>query len=193
LAHLPRCGGQSRYASRHVRCPDTRADLTAETLALAWRHFAALAHRGRRPEAFVTTLALRCSQAVRAGRRLAGSDRSTDALSPVARVRHGFAVPPLRDPPPATDPPPGDGDELAEALSGNTRTPVPAQVAFRLDFPRWRSGLGRRARAVLDALAAGGRTTEVARDLGPSPARVSQMRREFERGWRAFHRTRNVL
>ncbi|HJZ60310.1 MAG TPA: hypothetical protein VKE74_35530, partial [Gemmataceae bacterium] len=188
LEHLPRFHAHARYAFRHVRCPDTRADLTAETLALAWRHFAALALRGRRPETFVTTLALRCSQAVRAGRRLAGSDRSTDALSPVARVRHGFAIRPLGDPTPATDPQSSeDGDELAEALSGTTRTPVPAQVAFRLDFPRWRSGFGRRARAVLDALAAGGRTKEVARDLGLSPARVSQMRREFERGWRAFH------
>ncbi|HJZ57940.1 MAG TPA: hypothetical protein VKE74_23485, partial [Gemmataceae bacterium] len=129
---------------------------------------------------------------VRAGRRLAGSDRSTDALSPVARARHGFAVQPLRDPTPATDQQPENDEELAEALSGNTRTPVPAQVAFRLDFPRWRSGFGRRAWAVLDALAAGGRTKEVARALGLSPARVSQMRREFERGWKAFHRARDV-
>ncbi|HJZ53795.1 MAG TPA: transposase DNA-binding-containing protein [Gemmataceae bacterium] len=103
-----------------------------------------------------------------------------------------FAVRPLRGPTPAIDPPPEGGEELAEALSGNTRTPVPAQVAFRLDFPRWRSGFGRRARAVLDALAAGGRTNEVARELGLSPARVSQMRREFERGWKAFHQPRDV-
>src|SRR5262249_39238281 len=123
LEHLPRFHAHARYAFRHVRCPDTRADLTAETLALAWRHFAALALRGRRPETFVTTRALRCSQAVRAGRRLAGSDRSTDALSPVARVRHGFAIRPLGDPTPATDPQSSeDGDELAEALSGTTRT-----------------------------------------------------------------------
>ena len=140
----------------------------------------------------MTTLALRCSQAVRAGRRLAGSDRSSDALSPVARVRHAFAVRPLRDPTPVIDQQHENDAELAEALSGDTRTPVPAQVAFRLDFPRWRSGFGRRARAVLDALAAGGRTNEVARELGLSPARVSQMRREFERGWRAFHQTRDV-
>src|SRR5262249_40822343 len=166
LEHLPRFRAHARYALRHVRCHDTRADLMAETLALAWRHFAALALRGRRPEAFVTTLALRCSQAVRAGRRLAGSDRSTGAPSPGARVRHAFAVRTLGDPTPVIDPPPESGEELAEALSGNTRTPVPAQVAFRLDFPRWRSGFGRRARAVLDALAAGGRTNEVARELG---------------------------
>src|SRR5262249_60029868 len=75
---------------------------------------------------------------------------------------------------------------------GNTRTPVPAQVAFRLDFPRWRSGFGPRARAVLDALAAGGRTNEVARELGLSPARVSQMRREFEQGWEAVPPARGV-
>src|SRR5262249_41530432 len=140
LEHLPRFRAHARYAFRQVRCPDTRADLMAETLALAWRHFAALALRGRHPEAFVTTLALRCSQAVKAGRRLAGSDRSTDALSPVARARHGFAVRPLWNPTPVIDPQFEDGDDLAEVLAGNTRTPVPSQVAFRLDFPRWRSG-----------------------------------------------------
>ncbi|HJZ54043.1 MAG TPA: LuxR C-terminal-related transcriptional regulator, partial [Gemmataceae bacterium] len=116
----------------------------------------------------------------------AAADEEDVALS-------AFALRPLRDPTPVIDPQSSeDGDELAEALSGNTRTPVPAQVAFRLDFPRWRSGFGPRERAVLDALAAGGRTNEVARELGLSPARVSQMRREFERGWKAFHRPREL-
>src|SRR5262249_39230112 len=103
-----------------------------------------------------------------------------------------FGVRPLRGPTPVIDQPPEGGEELAEALSGNTRTPVPAQVAFRLDFPRWRSGFGRRARAVLDALAAGGRTKDGARGLGLGPARGNQMRRGFEQGWKAFHRTREL-
>src|SRR5262249_13071765 len=64
LEQLPRFEVHARYAFRPVRCHATGADLMAETLALAWRHFAALALRGRHPETFVTTLALRCSQAV---------------------------------------------------------------------------------------------------------------------------------
>src|SRR5207253_2011318 len=92
LAHLHRFEAQARFAFRRVGCPEARADRVAEAIALAWRHFAALSARGRRPEQFVTTLALRCTQAVRAGRRLAGCEGARDVLSPVARARHDFAV-----------------------------------------------------------------------------------------------------
>ena len=161
LAELPRFDAHARFATRHVTCADTRSDLTAEILALAWRQFVRLHRRGKDPGKFVTTLALRCSQAVRAGRRLVRSDSARDALSPVARARHGFAV--ERLPHPQCDVP-----HLAEALTDNTRTPVPEQAAFRLDFPRWRAGFRPRTRAVLDALAVGERTGDVARRFGIS-------------------------
>jgi hypothetical protein len=92
LMHLPRVRAHARYALPHVPCPDARADLVAEVVGLAWKHFLPLARRGKRPESFVATLAWRCSQAVRAGRRLAGAESPTDALSPLARARFGVAV-----------------------------------------------------------------------------------------------------
>src|SRR4051812_48383192 len=88
LAQLPRIRNNARYALRSVACPDARDDLTCEAVALAWKHFIDLARRGKRPEEFITTLALRCTQAVRAGRRLAGCESARDVLSPVARTRH---------------------------------------------------------------------------------------------------------
>ena len=180
LAELPRFAAHARYATRHVACPDTRADLAAEVLALAWRQFARLHRRGKDPGTFVTTLALRCSQAVRAGRRLVRSDSARDALSPVAKVRHGFAV--ERLPHPRCEAP-----HLAEALADNTRTPVPEQAAFRLDFPRWRAEFRPRTRAILDALAGGERTGDVARRFGISMGRVSQLRQVFAASWQRFH------
>jgi DNA-directed RNA polymerase specialized sigma24 family protein len=180
LAALPRIRAHARYAFRHVACPDTRDDRVAETVAIAWRQFARLHRRGKDPSRFVTTLALRCSQAVRAGRRLVRSDGARDALSPVARARHRFAV--ERLPHPRCGVP-----HLAEALADDTRTPVPEQAAFRLDYPRWRAGFRPRTRAVLDALAGGGRTGEVARRFGLSQGRVSQLRRQFADNWRQFH------
>ena len=179
LAELPRFAAHARFAARHITCPHRRAEFQAEVLALAWRQFARRHRRGKDPGAFVTTLALRCSQAVRAGRRLVRADGARDALSPVARVRHGFAV--ERLPHPRCGVP-----HLAEALADDTRTPVPEQAAFRLDYPRWRAGFRPRTRAVLDALAVGGRTGEVARRFGISQGRVSQLRREFAASWRRF-------
>ena len=184
-AHLPRFEAHARFAFRRVGCPHVRADRVAEMLALAWKHFAALARRGKQPEQFVTTLALRCSQAVRAGRRLAGCESSTEVLSPVAQVRHGFAVVRLPDHDRALDRHPLP-DELAEALADNTKSAVPEQAAFRVDFPRWRASLRRWDRRVLDALAGGERTADAARRFRICPGRVSQLRREFEEGWEQF-------
>jgi DNA-directed RNA polymerase specialized sigma24 family protein len=185
LAHLSRFEAHAWFAFRRVGCPHTRADRVAETVALAWRHFATLSRRGKKPEQFVTTLALRCSQAVKAGRRLAGCETGQDVLSPVARVRHGLSVVRLPDHDRAFDRHPLP-DELAEALADNTKSAVPEQAAFRVDFPRWRASLRRRDRRVLDALAGGERTADAARRFKLSPGRVSQLRREFEEGWEQF-------
>jgi hypothetical protein len=78
------------------------------------------------------------------------------------------------------------GNVFDEALIDNTQTPVPDQVQFRVDFPRWRESLGARRRAILDAMAADHRTLDLAEMFDVSPARVSQIRREFHDGWRAF-------
>jgi hypothetical protein len=185
LAHLPRFEAHARFAFRRLGCPHARADRVAETIGLAWRHFAALARRGKRPEEFVTTLALRCSQAVKAGRRLAGCETGQDVLSPVAQVRHGVSVVRLPDHDREFDRHPLPG-ELAEALTDNTKSAVPEQAAFRVDFPRWRASLRRRDRKILDALAGGERTADAARRFKLSPGRISQLRREFEQSWREF-------
>ena len=180
LTHLPRVRAHAHYVLRRVHCPDIRSDLMAEILALAWKHFVSLIQRGKDPTAFMATLALRCSQAVRAGRRLVGSERSKDVMSSVARLRHGFEVGSLDDQP-------REDDDLAEALVDNTKSLVPDQAAFRIDFPRWRRRLGVRNRRVLDALMTGEGTGAVAVRFGLSQARVSQLRREFEESWEAFH------
>jgi hypothetical protein len=179
LTLLPRVKACARFAARRVRHTHDRADLEAEVIALAWKWFVLLARRGKDPRAFVATLALRCGQAARAGRRLAGCEGATDVLSRVAKVRHGVRVGGLAEAE-------NDAGQLSEALAENTRTRVPDQVAFRQDFPRWRAGLSDRDRAVMDALMAGDRTGAVASRFGISPARVSQLRTEFRRSWLEF-------
>ena len=180
LAALPRIAAHARLAFRHVRCPDTRADLEAEAVALAWVWFDRLHRRGRRPDGLVSAIATFAARAARSGRRVCGQERAKDALSPTAQRRHRFAAGPLPDRPGSLAGP------LADALRDNAVTPVPDQVQFRLDFPRWRAGLGRRDRRVADALAAGHRGKEVAGAFGLTAGRVSQVRRELHRSWRAF-------
>jgi hypothetical protein len=71
-------------------------------------------------------------------------------------------------------------------LIDNTRSEVPEQVAFRIDFPAWRRTHTERDRRLIDTLMLGERTKEVSRLFGLSQGRISQKRRQFLEDWRRF-------
>src|SRR5206468_1795853 len=73
-----------------------------------------------------------------------------------------------------------------EALQDNTQTPVPDQVMFRLDFPKWRSSRTQRDRRIVEDLMVGEHTRNVARKFSLSPARISQLRSEYHTDWLRF-------
>jgi hypothetical protein len=177
---LPRVEAHGRVYFRHVRCPDQKEELLAEMCGLAWKWYVRLVIRGKDVLQFVSALATYAARAVRSGRRLAGHERSKDVLSPVARRKHGFAVERLPDFSTL------GGNALEEALHDNRASPVIDQVAFRIDFPAWRLTHADRDRRLIDHLMVGGRTLEVSRAFGLSPARISQKRREFHDSWQAF-------
>jgi len=177
---LPRVEAHGQVYFRDVRCPHTKEELLAEMTALCWEWFLRLVRRGKDVLQFVSALASYAARAAASGRRLCGSERSKDVLSPVARRRHGFRVGRLPDCGTL------NGNPLEEALQDNTRSPVPAQVSFRLDFPAWLAGLSDRDRRVIADLMLGERTLDVAQKHRLSPARISQLRREFLDGWRHF-------
>lgn len=180
LSILPRIERHGRVYFRHIRCPDRKADVIAEMVALSWRWFVRLAQRNKDATRFPSVLATFAARAVHSGRRLAGACKAKDALSPVAQRRYGFAVGRLPDFSTL------HGNPLSEALQDNTRSPVPDQVAFRFDFPAWLSSLGARNRGIAQDMAQGHRTGELADTYGLSPARVSQLRREFYMDWQTF-------
>src|SRR5262249_28134225 len=125
-------------------------------------------------------LATYAARAVKAGRRLCGIERARDVLSSRAQHRRNFAVVGL----PHTST--LAGTPLDEALHDNTQTPVLDQVAFRQDFPASLCSRTERDRLVIGDLMLGERTLDVADRYGLSPARVSQLRREFMEDWRNF-------
>jgi hypothetical protein len=162
----------------------------AEAVALAWKYYLGLTRRGKEPDAFMATLARRAAQAALAGRQVCGAERFRDALSPLARLHGRVGVERLgnragrargRKPKHRAE------EGLAAA---DPRVKVPDQAAFRVDFPRWRGGLGARHRAAVDLLAVGWGTGDAAARLGVSPGRVSQFRRELAERWEEFHAPR---
>jgi hypothetical protein len=180
LAFLPwiRLHGQVYF--RHVKCLVTREDCIAEMVAIAWKWHVRLAQRGRDASRFVGALASYAARSVNSGRRLARMERPNDVLSGRAQREHGFAV--VRLPAFSTL----TANPLEEALHDNTQTEVPDQVAFRIDFPTWRLTRTERDRRVVDDLMMGEGTLDVSRKYGISPARVSQLRRDFHEDWLRF-------
>jgi hypothetical protein len=177
---LPKVLSHGRVYFRHLRSAELKEEYIAEMVALAWKWHLRLAERGKDATRFPTALASYAARAVRCGRKLAGMDRASDVLSPLAQLRKGFAVCKLPDCSTL------DGSLLDEALADNTQSPVVEQVCFRLDFPPWRASRNERDRRVLDDLMLGERTLDVAARHALSPGRVSQLRREFLTDWRRY-------
>src|SRR5262249_1498262 len=75
---------------------------------------------------------------------------------------------------------------LQEALTDNTQTPVPEQVCFRCDFPAWLLSLTHRHRQLVEEMARGHRTLDLANKFGITPGRVSQFRLRFHADWLRF-------
>jgi hypothetical protein len=193
LSLLPRIETHAAIYFRHIPCAGRRADCLAEAAALGWQWFLRLAARGRDPAHFAAAFATLLARAVQSGRRLCGGERSGDVLSRLAQIRHGFGVEAL----PATTRagheelhgrPRGQQlqDLYEERLHDNMMTPPDEQAMFRVDFADWVSGLTARERRLVRAMARNERTADLAQQFGVSAGRISQMRREFEQGWRRF-------
>jgi hypothetical protein len=194
LAILPRIETHAQVYFRHIRCPGRRADAIQETIAVSWRWFVRINEQGKDVSEFVSTLASYAVRHVRSGRRLCGSQRAKDAMSPVAQQRHHFKVEPLncstRQSYETLYADPHGQDEMdgyEERLRDNSVTPPPDAAAFRIDFPAWLSRLGPRNREIAQSMAMDLATGELARKYRVSPARISQMRREFWGDWGLFH------
>jgi hypothetical protein len=194
LALLPRIELHARITFRGIRCLDTREDAVAETVALAWLWHVRLAERGKDVLQFPGAFAALAARAVRSGRRACGHERGNEVLSPVARRRHGFRVESL---PTSTRSPHEDlyatphgqqrQDCFEERLRDNTRSPVPDQAAFRIDFPAWLRTLTGRERRLIRAMARNERTKDLSKEFEVSPGRISQLRRAFHDAWLRYH------
>jgi len=178
LDMLPLIRSQARLAFRRLR-PELKQELVEEVIANAYLAFSRLVRRGREGLAYATPLANFAIRQVIAGRRVGTKLNSNDVSSVVAQRRRGFTLRTL----------PSESSELniwSEILADDTATPVPDQVAFRLDFPAWLRIQNRRKRELAKFLAVGNTATEAARRFGVSISRISQLRSELQASWEVF-------
>jgi len=179
LAMLPWIETLARRAARRLPLR-LRAEFMADVVAKAWVAFARLIEDGKGAAAFATPLARFAIAHVRAGRHVGSQQNSADVLSPRAQRLRGLCVVQIQE----TD---GRHGRWHDAIVEDYRTPPDEAAAFRIDFPAFLSLLPGRDRQIGEELALGHTTQDVARRFGVSPGRVSQLRRELQRAWDAFH------
>ena len=193
MAVLPKIETHASIAFRHIKCPATRADKIAETIALGWKWFVRLHERGKDINEFVMHFVALVARAVKSGRRVAGMAKAKDLMNERCQARHGFKVEALPTSPRASyearySKPHGqqDYDAFEERLADNVITPPPDAAAFRIDFPVWRGTWSERDRRLIDLLMLDTPTKEAASLFGVSPGRVSQKRLQFHEDWRQY-------
>ncbi len=168
--------------------PERRQELIADARAALWAAWHSLTRRGRDPvQLGITGIAARCCRYVRSGRKVGNRNHGRgclDVLDHRARRRLGIEIISLdRHDETTTGAPVGAWRQwLAES---NFVTPAD-EAAFRVDFGRWLADLPDRKRMMAEMLAEGHETGAVARRVGVSPGRVSQVRLELEANWTQY-------
>jgi hypothetical protein len=169
-----------RYA-KHVfrRCrPADRDELVSETVARVWLFFVRLSARGRDPRRVFRPLLRFCVLGVKDGRRV-GGHRNCQELCHRVR-RDGLRIVSLED-----------WDDKSRSpwreILAKTKAFSPAQTAAaRVDIEAWLNRQSARDRSIANLLAAGERTSSVAKRFRLSFARISQLRKEFRDSWERF-------
>ena len=176
----------ARFAFRRHRRQD-REEAVAEARAAAWSAWTGLLRRGKDPLAVgVTGIANNAIRYVRNGRRVGNTTCGPGAMDVFRKAQKArdFKVVSL-----------DSNDQFIpgslvgtwkEWLACDHRVGPAAAACFRLDFEGWLAGLPERKRRVAELLAEGHEPGLVARLVGLSPARVSQLRHELEVSWLAF-------
>ena len=178
---LPRIQTHAQIKFRRLPS-ERRHESIAEAIAAACISYQRLAAQGRLQCAHPSTLADYAVKHVNSGRHVGGhQDAAKDVLSPVAQRRHGVHVVHCHIPVPLLD-----GAAWKDLAVAERKASVPDVAAFRIDFTEWLRTMRRRDRRIINALVAGEGTMEVAHRCRVSAARISQLRRKYEREWAVF-------
>ncbi len=186
-ALLPKIKESARFAFRALN-PADRDEAVADVCAAAWPAWHGLIKRGKNPLDVgpygILTNAIRY---VRNGRRVGNPGSGRGRMDPwhrKAQRRGGFKLVSLA----AAQ---RDGDVKAWVANDHRSTPAD-HAAFLLDFQDWLGRLSERRRRSAELLSQGFGTVEVARQVGLTPAAITQARAALARNWSEFQQDRTA-
>jgi DNA-directed RNA polymerase specialized sigma24 family protein len=178
LRLLPRIRRLAYSAFRNCNA-QLREELTAEVIADCYCAYHRLVELGREHRAHLTVLVSYAVKRVGSGLQVGSSRNLYDVSSRYSQLHSGIRIESLQ-----CRSEEGQWNELVV----EDRRASPAQVAaLRVDVAEWLGTLSLRDRAIALLLALGERTSDVARRLGLTPGRVSQLRRTLAKSWAEFH------
>jgi hypothetical protein len=165
-----------------------RADAIDAARAACWLAWHGLLARGKDPLAVgVTAIAFNASRYVKNERQFGcgtSGPGGRDIFHHKAQADCGFRIISLdRDSGPDRG---AVSDAWKEWLAEDHRVSPADEAAFRLDFEDWLARLPGRDRRVAELLATGEATGAVARMVGVSSGRISQLRRVLAENWQEF-------
>jgi hypothetical protein len=188
LEHLPAVHTHAHIQFRHLNQID-REEAVAEAVAGAFCNYASTRRRRKAHAIAPTMLAQFGVLHVKTGRHIGGAqDSKRDVLSWRAQRAGGFKVRLLG----------WNDEEIYDCLTApdqpvwrwvlleDHRTPVPDQVAFRLDWSTFLAQQTDRTRQAIGMLAAGHRRCEVADRLGVTRPALTQRMNRVRRDWGKF-------
>jgi hypothetical protein len=179
LALMPAIRRSAEFSFRKLR-PDLRKEMVDEVVVNALAAFARLVERGKEDSAYASSLAEYAVKQVRQGREVGNRLNSKDVSSRYAQQRKGFQLERL-DQFDASD------DEWKEILIEDRKAGPAETAASRIDFAEWLATMSSLHRKIAQCLGTGASTAEAAQRFAVSPGRISQLRREFQESWLAFH------
>ena len=165
-----------RYASHRARGQrmDHQEETIAESVAVAWRGFLRLHQLGRGAEALTKSFVHYTVMHSLCDRHVGGRQSASCVMSRITKRNHGTTV---------------ESFKTQSAMNDQTlvdRKATPAELAcLRIDFDAWHQGLPPRQQQVVGLLMTGEKPGNVARQVGISRARVSELRGIWRRQWEA--------
>ena len=179
LSMLPTITRYASIAFRSLR-PEAKSEAVQEVIANSFVAFRRLHELGKADVAYPSVLARYGVAQVRSGRQVGTKLNTNDVSSVYAQKKKQFRVVRL-------DRHSQVEGFWRESIVEDRRTGPAETAAMRIDFPEWLDQLPERRRNIAEALGSGDSTGSVAERFNISPGRVSQIRRELNDNWIAFH------
>jgi hypothetical protein len=179
LAIVPAIRRTAEICFRKLR-PDLRQEMVQEVIANALLAYWRLVERGREHLACPSALARFAIAQVRHGRQVGSRLNVRDVSSRYAQQRKGFHVERLDQF--------NEEENCWQEIIVEDKKSTPADIAIiRIDFADWLGNMPSLRRKIAQCLATGESTFAAAKRFAVSPSRISQLRREFQASWDAFH------